>query len=87
MINYNLFCICVQDKAYQEQLKICGEDLPPLNYDEVNIKIYVQHVVHDYMRVIYLGCWALFSGSLSERNTEAPSSHHDHDEDGQVNTG
>lgn len=24
-----------QDAAYKEQLQVCGDELPPLNYDEV----------------------------------------------------
>ena len=32
MINY---CLLMQDCAYEEQVKVCGKDLSPLNYDQV----------------------------------------------------
>jgi len=37
-----LFYSLLQDQAFEEQMTVCGEDLPPLSYDQVGVSI--QHL-------------------------------------------
>ncbi|XP_064402293.1 lanosterol 14-alpha demethylase-like isoform X2 [Halichondria panicea] len=41
----------LQNAAYQEQLKVCGEDLPPLNYDEVEELAFLERCLKETLRL------------------------------------
>ena len=78
-----------QDLAYEEQLSVCGEELPPLEYNQVgHTQLQLSHNPSaGRLLIIFSGQGAGVPGPVSEGDSEAPPTHHDTDEDGQNTTG
>ena len=78
-----------QDLAYEEQLSVCGEELPPLEYNQVgHTQLQLSHNPSaGRLLIIFSGQGAGVPGPVSEGDSEAPPTHHDTDENGQNTTG
>ena len=74
-----------QNLAYEEQLKVCGKELPHLDYDQVCAH-WQQFQSCLYLIKKCLGDGAKLPGSVPQGDTTTATTHYDNDEDGENTT-